>query len=130
MDIAAFIRAEAARPFCWGTTDCARTADRWVLAATGRSPMAVFGRVHGGQRDAEDWLAEPGGIAVATNRIMRSAGFARTRSPVAGDVGLVVHKGKLCMAIHAGRCWFSRDETGLIGAPLSACWKAWRVRQG
>jgi hypothetical protein len=58
---------------------------------------------------------------------MRSQGFIKTAEPVTGDVGLIIHNGKLCMAIHAGDYWFSHDEHGLVGSPLSAVWKAWRL---
>jgi hypothetical protein len=128
MTLDEFLRAEAAKPFLWGHTDCALTADRWVTLITGMSPLAVSGRIHRCESDARKWLEEPGGIAVAVNRVMRRAGFVKTKQPIIGDVGLVVHKGKLAVAIHAGSFWFTRDEAGLSGVPLAACWKAWRVR--
>lgn len=126
MNLADFIRAEVARPFQWGEADCASMADRWVRTVAGFSPLAVYGRSYGGPQEARAWLDEPGGIAVAVNRVMRASGFARTKEPRTGDVGLVFCKQQLCVAIHAGRLWLSRDEAGLLGAPLAACWKAWR----
>lgn len=125
--LTAFLRAEIAKPFVWGATDCAATADRWVELAAGRSPLSIYGRSYSGREEAEQWLAERGGIAIALCRVMRASGFARAQEPQSGDVGLIVHKAKLCVAIHAGRLWFSRDETGFIGAPLGCAWKAWRV---
>jgi len=64
---------------------------------------------------------------VAVNRVMRGAGFPKTNDPKPGDVGLIVHNGKLCVAVNTGECWFSHDENGLIGAPLNAVWKAWSI---
>nr|WP_244444527.1 hypothetical protein [Nitratireductor basaltis] len=64
---------------------------------------------------------------MAVNRVMRASGFRKTKEPASGDVGLIIHDGKLCMAIHTGSIWFSRDENGLIGAPLNSVWKAWRI---
>jgi hypothetical protein len=122
-----FISAEMGKSFRWGETDCATTADRWVRSMRGFSPMARFGRQHSGPQDAAQWLSEPGSIAVAVNRVMRAGGFRKTEEPQAGDVGLVFHAGKLCMAICAGDIWFSRDENGFIGAPLGSVWKAWKV---
>lgn len=127
MTLADFIHAEAATPFRWGETDCAAMADRWMQLAAGFSPLAVYGRAYSGPQEAQEWLGEPGGLAVAVNRVMRASGFARAKEPRPGDVGLVFHKQKLCVAIHAGRMWISRDESGLVGAPLVACWKAWRI---
>lgn len=122
-----FIRAEAAKPFRWGETDCSATVSRWIQQNIGFSPLAHFGRVHSNEAEARQWLSEPGSIAVAVNRVLRAAGLLKTKEPQAGDVGLVAHDSKLCMAIHAGNYWFTRDETGLIGTPLGAVWKAWKV---
>lgn len=125
MTIEEFIAAEAALPAYPGA--CCRMADKWFAARTGFSALASYGRDFETEDDVQEWLAEPGSIAVAVNRVMRSSGCSKTGTPRKGDVGLVVHDSKLCMAIHAGDCWVSRDDGGLIGAPLSAVWKAWRV---
>lgn len=127
IDVTEFVRSEAALPFAWGERDCSTTADRWVRQVTGFSPLARFGRVYKTEIEAREWLREPGGIAVAVNRVMRSCGFQKTAEPKAGDVGLVIWGGRLFVGIHSGVAWFSRDENGLIGAPLDAVWKAWRI---
>lgn len=127
MTISDFIAAEAAKPFAWGKTDCASTADRWVAMVKGFSPMARYGRHHQSRDEAQAWLAEPGSIAVAFNRVMRAAGFRRTTEPKAGDLGLVIFDGRMCIAIHTGSIWFSRHEDGLVGAPLKNVWKAWAI---
>jgi hypothetical protein len=122
-----YIGAEIAKPFRWGETDCASTADRWVRLRAGFSPMAIFGRQHRNEEEARAWLAEPGGIAVAFNRVMRSAGFRKTETPRAGDLGLAFFDRRVCIAIHAGAIWFSRHEDGFVGAPLGNVWKAWSI---
>ncbi len=127
LTIEEFIAAEAEKPFAWGETDCAATADRWVQLVRGFSPMALYGRMHAGEAEAQAWLAEPGGIAIAFNRVMRESRFQRTKTPKAGDLGLVPFDGRMCIAIHAGSFWFSRHADGLIGAPLDNVWKAWAV---
>jgi hypothetical protein len=127
-DLSIFIRAEAAKPFQWGYTDCATTADRWVQLVLGFSPMFVYGRTHKGPKEAAEWLSEPGGLAVAFNRVMRASGLHRTKDPQPGDIGLVfAGKGRIAVAIHAGSCWFSHDEHGLISAPIDSVWKAWSI---
>lgn len=126
-EVSAFIASESAKPFAWGKTDCGATADRWMRGVIGASPLMTYGRVHGDEAEARAWLEQPGGIAVAVNRVMRCCGLPKTNDPQPGDVGLIVHRQKLCIAIHAGSFWFSRDADGLIGAPLSAVWKAWKV---
>jgi hypothetical protein len=101
--------------------------DNWFLERCGFSALSRYGRDFDTEEDVQQWLAEPGGIAVAVNRVMRKAGFAKTKTPQAGDVGLVFHGARLCMALHVGTQWLSRSDAGLIGLPLGNVWKAWKV---
>lgn len=126
MNVSDFIAAEAAKPFRWGETDCVSTAARWVLIHAGVDLTPAIG-VYSSAEEAERAMSEVGGLHVAVNRVMRKGGFQKTEEPKAGDVGLVVHNGKLCVAVHGGEFWFSHDETGLIGAPLNSVWKAWEI---
>lgn len=73
-------------------------------------------------------LESRGGLALLVNRSLRAVGIIKTNEPQSGDVGLILHQGKFCMAIHAGDFWFSHDQNGLIGAPLDTIWKAWRIQ--
>lgn len=127
MHISGFVTAEAQKPFRWGETDCISTADRWVKTCTGISPLACSDLRYANEAQAALILKCRGLLPILVNRAMRLSGFDKTSSPVCGDVGLIIHKQKMCMAIHAGQFWFSHDETGLIGAPLDAIWKAWRI---
>lgn len=125
MTVHEFVRAEAELPAYPGA--CCRMVDKWIKHVTGFSALSRFGRDFETDDDVRRWLAEPGGLAVAVNRVMRAGGFNKTRSPASGDVGLIIHGGELCMAIHTGATWVSRGESGMIGAPLGAVWKAWKV---
>lgn len=127
MTIDEFIAAEAEKPFGWGATDCATTADRWVQIARGISPMDALGRRHHDEAEARAWMTEFGGLSIAFNRAMRAAGMKKTQEPEVGDLGLVIFEGRMCIAIHAGTFWFSRHEDGLVGAPLGNVWKAWAI---
>lgn len=131
-ELDAFLAREIEKPFAWGVTDCAATADRWATITLGWSPLRRYGRMHLGEADARKWLAQPGGIAVAMNRVMRSCGIPKTTQPDIGDVGLVVHGSqaseiKLGIAIKTKKLWCGRHESGLFGTPHDACWKAWKV---
>lgn len=128
MDIADFVAAEALKSFRWGETDCASTADRWINLNTGRSPLAEAGLNYCDEFDATAILIERGGFPVIVNRAMKLVGFEKTEAPQLGDVGLVLRSGRMCLAIRTETLWFSRDESGLIGAPLNALWKAWRIQ--
>lgn len=128
MHIAEFVAIEAQKPFRWGETDCASTADRWINAHTGKSPLAQAGLVYRDEYDATALLIERGSFPVVVNRALKLVGLEKTEAPQTGDVGLILHNRKMCLAIHAEAVWFSRDENGLIGAPLDAIWKAWRIQ--
>lgn len=126
MDVREFLKAEADNSPRPGA--CCRIVDDWIRAETGASALALYGRDYATDADVDEWLAEPGGLAIAVNRVMRAAGFQKTSVPHAGDVGLVIYAGLLRMAVHSGDAWISRDERGLVAAPLSAVWKAWRIK--
>lgn len=128
MHIADFVAAEAPKPFRWGETDCASTVDRWINLQTGKSPLAQAGLIYRDEFDATAILIERGGFPIIVNRAMRLVGFEKTDAPKVGDVGLILQSGRMCLAICTETLWFSRDESGLIGAPLDAIWKAWRIQ--
>lgn len=125
MDAKEFLAAQAAEPPRPGA--CCRIVDDWIYACRGYSALTTYGRDYTSDEEVGRWLAEPGGMAVAVNRVMRASGIEKTREPRAGDVALIVYAGLLRMAVHSGDAWISRDDSGFVAAPLSACWKAWRV---
>jgi hypothetical protein len=127
-ELSEFLRHEVSLPPYDGA--CCRIADKWITQRTGASALRRYGRDFTDGADVEAWLKEPGGITVAVNRVMRACGYQKTKDPQPGDVGLVLHKQRLCMAICAPSGWFSRDESGLILVPHSAVWKAWRIPPG
>ncbi len=127
MHIAEFVASEALKPFRWGETDCASTADRWICLQVGKSPLVQAGLVYRDEYDATALLIERGSFPVVVNRAMKLVGSEKTDAPQTGDVGLILHNQKMCLAIHADTFWFSRDKSGLIGASLDAIWKAWRI---
>ncbi|MCV9965449.1 hypothetical protein OIU34_26580 [Pararhizobium sp. BT-229] len=126
--IETFISREMEKPFAWRVTDCCATADRRVEEIVGFSPLQRFGRDYPDEASARAWLSEPGGIAVAVNRVMRLSGFKKVDQPHVDDIGLIIFAGRMMAAIWTGAVWFSRDEGGFIGAPLEAAWKIWRIR--
>lgn len=131
MTVEEFVALETARPPYSGA--CCVMADRWVEHRRGVSPLAIWGRPIRTDDDVRRWLDEPGGIAVAVNRVMRLSGFAKTKDPAAGDVGLVVSGDEidgrlpLTMAIKGRSGWYSRNSGGLMMMPHSAVWKAWAI---
>jgi hypothetical protein len=108
---------------------CCRIVDRWCLRRLGFSLLSRFGREYRTQEDVDRWLKEPGGIAIAVNRVMRANGIGKTKNPQVGDVGLVVHRARPCMAIKAPSGWISRDDDGFICVPDQLLLKAWRIEE-
>lgn len=123
--LADFLRHEIERPPHPGA--CCRIVDRWITQRTGTSALLRFGRDYTSEEDVERWLHEPGGIVIAVNRVMRACDIKKTKAPQIGDVGLVLHKRRLCMAIKSAAGWISRDDAGMICVPDIALWKAWRI---
>lgn len=129
MNVTEFLRSEIARPFVWGETDCASTCDRWLKLIAGASPREALGMGDIGETEARRLLARDGSLMRLAMRGMQRAGFSRTRTPRAGDVGMVMHRGLVCAAIFSGRAWHSRSETGAIMAPRASFLVAWSCRR-
>lgn len=127
MNIDRFLQEQAALPFVWGETDCVSTVDRWIRLNKGFSPLVGLGLQYHSQEDAERMLSDHGGFALAINRTMRRTGFVKTTTPQQGDIAIVIHNAMACLSIHAGSFYFSRHESGMIGASLHSVWKAWRL---
>lgn len=128
MNVTDFIESERARPFLWGETDCASTADRWFKIARGYSAMARYGRLVMNEELGRAWLADFGGLVRGIRNVMKCTDVRTLRGwPVAGDVGVVVVDNKACIAVYDGNLWCSRDEDGLIVADDTHRYVAWEV---
>lgn len=128
MDIGTFIESERQRPFTWGETDCATTADRWFKIVRGFSPMARYGRLVMNEVLGRAWLSQPGGILRAVRDVARCAEVTRIHgNPFAGDIGVIIVDNRACVAIYDGTLWCSRDEDGFIVADDMHRYVAWEV---
>lgn len=128
IDVRSFLNVEMLRPFEWGQTDCASTADRWFKIVHGYSPMLHFGRSVMNEELGRAWLAQSGGLVRGIRDVMR---YARVPSlcaaPNGGDIGVIIVDNRACIAIYNGDTWQSRDEDGLIFADDSHRFIAWEV---
>lgn len=123
ISVDAFLRHEMASPSCAGA--CCRMLDNWIVAKTGASALSRFGRDFSDHSDVDAWLSEPGGIAVAVNRVMRFCSYPKTKKPRIGDVGLVFRADRLGGAILTAHGWVGRDDAGFFNVP--SFWKAWAI---
>lgn len=125
--LAEYMRRALAAPFAYGKTDCCTTANRWIESECGVSPLLASGYDFENKPQAETAMAANGGLAKATVSAMRKAGLKRTKSPQAGDVGVVEMLGRVCVAISDGNVWFARDECGVIADARARVIAAWRI---
>jgi len=123
-----YIREELEKPFEWGKTDCASTADNWVKKWKNYSPLLKAGIKEINKKmllsqSLNDWLTE---VAIFNKWIKTTTLNVRI-----GDVGLMVRKNQLSIAINKGQFWFSRLESehanGIVMCNRSPVIEIWRV---
>jgi hypothetical protein len=111
--LALYLRAEAARPFSWGSADCAAFVAGWVGLRRG-----IDYPQYEGEAAARALTGSPGGILRLAARAMRQAGFRVARDePQPGDVGIVRVGAVTACAIKTGRGWVMRGHAGLTMLP-------------
>lgn len=121
-----YLRAAAGQPFAWGMLDCSLFMAGWVLARTGIDPAAALRGRYGTERGALRLARRLGGMEAVARRQMAAAGFATTREPVPGDVGIIAHPqiGPTC-AILSEIGWLTKTPAGVRGGahyPVIVAW--------
>jgi hypothetical protein len=122
-----YLREEAARPFSWGTADCAGFIGGWVGLCRGIDPRSYYPR-YDGEVEARR-LARSGGVIRLAARAMQRAGIPLTGDPQPGDVAVVrVGDDQVACAIRTDRGWVMRGVKGLTLLPCGnlrviASWK-------
>jgi hypothetical protein len=125
-DLSEYLRAEAARPFAWGTADCATFIAGWIGTCRGIDPRPYYPQYEG-EAAARALTGSPGGIVRLAARAMRQAGIRATHDPEPGDVAVVRVGERVACAIRTGRGWAVRGEVGLAllppGLRVLASWR-------
>ena len=120
----AFIAERRARPFAWGSNDCAIFAADAVMAITGCDPAPAGLRAHRTEKQALRALQRHGGlIGIATAALGQP-----TPASQAAAVDVVLSKsGKRDMlSICNGSTVFAPSAAGLVSLALdrdSVCWR-------
>lgn len=132
----AFLRESAGRTFDFETLNCCLWLGDWAMAAMQcEDPAAQWrGRF---KTPAEAFAAlGRGGLLRAVARCAQSAGVARTRDPMPGDIGVVALDGlPLIGAIRVAQGWvFLSEPAGLSKWPDEAAAAgrvvmAWRIEE-
>jgi hypothetical protein len=125
--LAAFLRSRIGLPFVWGRTDCALFVADWVRAATGRDGAKGLRGRYACEASARATLAGTS-LLRTVDRCARGIGLARTRTPVAGDIGIVLAPGPIC-AIRTASGWVCQGDFVLERWPAAGVrlLMAWRV---
>lgn len=110
-----FIKLEIKKPFIWGETDCCSTTDRWVKNLIGFSHLEKLNR-----KSSIEWLNEKGMIKPALKAINKFKKLKITEKPEKGDVALLILGNFCAFSIKTENFWFTRNESGIIGAPLNS----------
>lgn len=131
-DLARHCRVGASTPFAPGPMDCCSWVADWVLARTGRDPMAAWRGRYRTRRGFVRLMRRNGGMAEMVGQGMAAIGAARIdpSQAVPGDVGLIVTVAptgevESSAAIRGQLGWLAKLSDGLWRAPSAIA--AWRV---
>lgn len=113
MELVAYLRSEARRPFALGRADCVTLIADWVALRRGVDPMADYRGGYADPPGAEAHLRASGGLLRIVGRNLRRAGLRMTRTPADGDVAIIVAARVVSGAIRRGETWVSRTHAGL-----------------
>lgn len=116
-------------PYYWGKTDCAKTMDNWLKLNRGYSPLELAGYNYKNKAEADAISKKHGNFLFALLAVAEIDNAVETENPQIGDVAAIVYgPSTICAAIHCGAFWFSRAETGILGAPMGTrVMKAWKL---
>lgn len=113
-----------ARPFAWGSQDCALLLCDVVLAITGHDPAEGLRGTYHDALGAARVVAAGGGLgAIATARL---GGEISPMLAQQGDAGLVTSDGRECLATWSGCNWLAPGADGIESLRPEAAVRAWR----
>lgn len=123
--LATCLAERRARPFAWGSHDCALFAADCAQACTGVDPAADLRGTYSDAAGAAAVVHARGGLAA-----IAAAHAGEEIAPVMaqlGDIGLVSNAGRDCLAVFGGGGWHVPAADGLAVAPMAAASRAWRL---
>jgi len=114
-----FVAWSSARKFDWLVCNCGFWACDWIVAETGKDPVARYRGRFKTEAGFRRFVGRHGGTEGFSRMVAAKAGLEVTDEPVAGDVGLVLADG-ITMAIKAdGQNWIvKRSGFGIAIGPF------------
>jgi hypothetical protein len=121
------------RPWAWGAVDCCFWAGDWIMAATGRDPLAPYRGTYDSALGAARLIKGRGGLVEMVGAEMQNLGFEPTVDCSDGDIAAIAYPAgderhraaDVSVVIRRGPWWLARALNGCIGleaTPLQ-CWK-------
>lgn len=89
IQLAAFLRRAAARPFAWGEFDCCLFFADWLVELAGVDPAAELRGRYSTEREMRRLVKAAGGLVRLVDECMAGVGWRQTAAPQRGDIGLV-----------------------------------------
>ena len=135
MQLGDYLKAAMARPFAWGSHDCATLPADWVLARTpfAPDPMAAWRGRYDDADSADAIMVAEGGLQSIWSVCCADAGFVQIGDyeVAAGDIGLCWFRGELGAQLAGSICvgpgrWAALTPTGLLVGPARSA-AAWRL---
>lgn len=124
--LAAYTRAALARPYAWGSQDCALFAAGAVAAITGEDFAAEFRGAYNDADSARRLLTQLGCVDVGD---LASRYLPEIDPPEArrGDIVMIDGQFGPFLAVVDGRTAVGPAARGLTHSPVSMALRAWRV---
>lgn len=120
-----FVAERTAKPFTWGTNDCAIFAADCVLAITGVDVALPAFRQHATERQAARVLRRHGGVlGIATAALGQPMPASAAQ---VGDVVLTQAQGRDMLAICNGATCMAPSAHGLVALPMADARLCWRL---
>lgn len=112
------------RPWQWGVADCCTSACDVFQRLHGVDPMQDLRGAYSSRTGAVRAIAARGGWHQMAGDLAAAAGLSDGVGG-AGEIGLIVSDGNLCLGVSTGKVWVGKSLTGLATVP--DCVRSWRV---
>lgn len=128
------LRKWASQPFVWGMTDCGLSVLAYAERVTGKAYEQHDLHQYTNEAEAAAFLRSRGGYLTYCSHVMSGLGWAKTKVPARGDVGLI--KLGIGIGLTASLClgdgvWAARGdrETIILRRSAKAAWRAPCLKQ-
>jgi hypothetical protein len=120
MSLAEYLRSLEDRKRQAGIHDCVTLCADWAVSCGRADPMEPWRGAYFSEVEAEELIADAGGLRALFATGMEAAGIPSADGPQSGDIGVVSLMGEEAGAIFTGKRWVFVPERGLGFVSLDA----------